>query len=661
MQNVIVRIRSLNDLDDLIRLRHYGLVKTLQEKDIVDEFREGQEGGGEFQTGERISSMEDDWYRLCDLHLKGNKTLTLLLLDTQMQTPKASTKTSPVGSRKISPRSNSSDTTQRNSGRIARQLKTTGLESNSSSPNQPIIRTPKSTSPVIVARRSPRSPISEKKRPGRVTELEAEISQLQDALKTVKDQLVSSESWKNQAKLDAEESKKQLLSMSSRLEESQKLLARFSSEEPHGVQELENIDEKWIPKIEEAKKLHSADLDSLAVAINEINQLKRKLDGKADSEVTQNKQAESAIAELRTLKETVAKTLSVVETLKTELKDCKISEFQAQELARESLLQLETAKMTIMSLEFDRSKEQESENPDEEKIKDSKFEEESENPDEEKIKDSKFEEESENPDEEKIKDSKFEEESENPDEEKIKDSKFEEESRKRMEIARVKLSELEDELKKSKVDIEELKANLMDKETELQGICEENEELNLKLKNSRSGIRENEIKNLKQDFDFLKSKMAVMETELKVKSDENEKMKLEIKKRECKDSLGGSESELVLKIDYLVEEVEKSNRKVARVAAELEAAQAVNGEMEADLRKMKVQSEQWRKAAEAAAAMVSTGNNVGRKLVVRTGSMDNYTPGMNVDDDDDELLKKKNGSVLKRIGVLWKKPQNKRP
>ncbi|KAI3723952.1 hypothetical protein L2E82_35715 [Cichorium intybus] len=474
-----------------------------------------------------------------------------------MQTPKASTKTSPVGSRKISPRSISSDTTQRNSGRIARQLKTTGLESNSSSPNQPIIRTPKSTSPVIVARRSPRSPISEKKRPGRVTELEAEISQLQDALKTVKDQLVSSESWKNQAKLDAEESKKQLLAMSSRLEESQKLLARSSSEEPHGEQELENIDGKWIPKIEAAKKLHSADLDSLAAAINEINQLQRKLDGKADSEVTQTKQAESAIAELHSLKETVAKTLSVVETLKIELKDCKISESQAQELARETLQQLETAKMTIKSLEFDRSKEQESENPHEEKIQDLKSE---------------------------------------VGKLKSDETRFdEEESRNRMEITKVKLSELEDELKKSKVDIEELKANLMDKETELQGICEENEELNLKLKNTRSGIRENEIKNLKHDFDFLKSKMAVTETELKDKSDENEKMKLEIKKRECKDSLGGSESELVLKIDYLVEEIEKSNRKVARVAAELEAAQAVNGEMEADLRKMKVQSEQLKR------------------------------------------------------------------
>ncbi|CAH1435846.1 unnamed protein product [Lactuca virosa] len=364
-----------------------------------------------------------------------------------MQTPKSSTKTSSEGSRKISPRSISSDTSQRNSSRIARQLKTTGLESNSSSLNQSVIRTPKSTSPVIVTRKSPISPISEKKRPVRVAELETQISQLQDDLKTVKDQLVSSESLKDQAKQDAEESRKQLLAMSSRLEESQKLLARCSSEEPHGTQDLQNLDEPWISKLEAAKKLHSSDLDSLATALNEINQLQIKIDGKANSEATQTKETESAIEELHNLKSTMAETLSIVETMKTELKNCKISESQAQELARETLLQLETAKMTIKSLKFDQSKERESENADEDLIKDLKFEE----------------------------------------------TRFSlEESRKRMEIAR--------------------------------GICEENEELNSKLKNSQSGKRENELENeianLKHDFDFLKSKLNVMETELKTKSDE---------------------------------------------------------------------------------------------------------------------------------------------
>lgn len=73
----------------------------------------------------------------------------------------------------------------------------------------------------------------QKKRPSRVAELETQISQLEDALKTVKDQLVSSESCRCLAQQDAQDSRKQLSDMSSKLDESQKLLARFSSEESH--------------------------------------------------------------------------------------------------------------------------------------------------------------------------------------------------------------------------------------------------------------------------------------------------------------------------------------------------------------------------------------------------------------------------------------------
>lgn len=73
----------------------------------------------------------------------------------------------------------------------------------------------------------------QKKRVGRVAELETQVSQLEDALRTVKDQLIVSESWKKQAKLDAEESRNELIALTLRLEESQNLLARFSSNEEH--------------------------------------------------------------------------------------------------------------------------------------------------------------------------------------------------------------------------------------------------------------------------------------------------------------------------------------------------------------------------------------------------------------------------------------------
>jgi hypothetical protein len=76
------------------------------------------------------------------------------------------------------------------------------------------------------------------------------------------------------------------------------------------------------------------------------------------------------------------------------------------------------------------------------------------------------------------------------------------------------------------------------------------------------------------------------------------------------------------------------------------------------LRRLKVQSDQWRKAAEAAAAMISSGNN--GKFVERTSSLDsNYNPLASPysEDMDDDSPKKKNGNMLKKIGVLWKKGQ----
>ncbi|XP_057778377.1 interactor of constitutive active ROPs 3-like [Salvia miltiorrhiza] len=193
-------------------------------------------------------------------------------------------------------------------------------------------------------------------------------------------------------------------------------------------------------------------------------------------------------------------------------------------------------------------------------------------------------------------------------------------------------AELEVEIRRSKYEIEELKANLMDKETELQGICEENEGLTTKLESSVSGQRENELKEM----------MSAGEVE---------------------ESARAAEREVAVKVSYMAEEVEKSNRKAARVGEQLEAVQAANAEMEGELRRLKVQSDQWRKAAEAAAAMLSAGNN--GQMMERTGSMDSHYNSPRTgkisspygDELDEELMKKKNANMLRRFGVLWKKPQ----
>ncbi|KAF7805553.1 interactor of constitutive active ROPs 3 [Senna tora] len=241
-----------------------------------------------------------------------------------------------------------------------------------------------------------------------------------------------------------------------------------------------------------------------------------------------------------------------------------------------------------------------------------------------------------------------------------------------------KKSELEAELNKRKADIEELKANLMDKETELQGIVEENENLNLKLQKSLSSQRENELKKELNRLDEcvvqLKADLMDKETTLQSISEENEMLKLEIKRsfsdggkvKEEVEAAKEAEREALMKLGIVMEEADRSKRKAERVGEQLEAAQVANSEMEAELRRLKVQSDQWRKAAEAAAAMLSAGggNNNG-KITERSVSLDsNYShnPLMGkcssyVEDIDDDFHQKKNGNVLKKIGILWKKPQ----
>ncbi|KAI3679625.1 hypothetical protein L2E82_51165 [Cichorium intybus] len=151
-------------------------------------------------------------------------------------------------------------------------------------------------SDLISARR--RSPALRWKRQGRVAELETQVSQLEDALRTVKDQLIVSETWKKQAKIDAEESRKELLAINLRPEESQqKLLVTSSSDEAHS---------------------------------NYI----------------------SAYEEINILKENMVEKLAIIEEMKNDIEDCRSSESRAQGLASETLLQLETAKKTMESMKL---------------------------------------------------------------------------------------------------------------------------------------------------------------------------------------------------------------------------------------------------------------------------------------------------------------------
>ncbi|KAH9735443.1 Interactor of constitutive active ROPs 2 [Citrus sinensis] len=597
--------------------------------------------------------------------------------------------------------------------RTARQLKLPGSDSDSvSSAASPMNKTPKG-SPKVVERKSPRSPALE--RPSRVSELESQLAQLQEDLKKAKEQLNASDSWKRRAQQEAEEAKKQLSAMSARLEESQQQLLEITTSEDTRVEELRQLsqdrDKAWQSELDAVQKQQSMDSAALGSAMNEIQRLKFQLEKVAESEAAQTKHAESAYAEMQNLRIELTETLSLVEKLKNELSYCKESESQALEDVRKSQMQLETANANLKMLRSDGIKATEAYNTLSLELEQSKARVKSLEELVCKLQNDLLN--SSNKLAESMGDVHLSQKNgENEEIDKLKgeldlarnelrqlrsaldasETRYQEEyiqstlqirsAYEQLEGAKSESSQreadLETELKNVKALIEELRANLLDKETELQSISEENEGLNLKIKTNESNERDSklavELKKLESEVVELNASILDKETELMSLTEQNGMLKMEIESREMErnkvndeaislaEAARVAEREALMKVGFLTEEADKSSRRAARVTEQLDAAQAASTEMEAELRKLKVQSDQWRKAAEAATAMLSAGNN--GKFVERTGSLDGqYSPMIGntgspyCEELDDDSPKKKNANMLKKFGVLWKKGQ----
>ncbi|TKY52891.1 Interactor of constitutive active ROPs 2 [Spatholobus suberectus] len=579
---------------------------------------------------------------------------------------------------------------------------------------KPASKTPKDRSPKVTERKSPRSPISEKKRPSRVQELESQLAQLEEDLKRTNDQLNSSESWKRKAQQEAEEAKKQLLAMSKELEDSQQQLLELSASEEERLQELQKIsqdrDRAWQSELEAVQKQHSMDSTALVSAMNEIQKLKIQLERVRESEAVHLSNAESDNAEIQELRVELDEALTLVEKLKNEVSDCKESESRALEVVGKTQMQLEAANKTVETLQLEGAKASEAYKflaleLDQSRAQVKSLEElvsklqadlvgganknmlgpvnEAElvpkNVENEEINQLKTELVSAKSEAAQLKSALD-----------VSEVRYQEEyirstlqirgAFEQLEQAKSESSqrqgELNEELKRAKADIEELRARLMDKESQLQGLSEENEMLMSRIKQNQPSEGESEpvveLKKLNADMAELKERLLDRETELQNVTEENNALKMEIKRVELEknkipdeavasaEAARAAEREALMKLGYITEEADRSNRRVAQVTEQLDAVQAANSELEAELRRLKVQSDQWRKAAEAAAAMISAGNN--GKFVERTGSLDSSYNSINTkmsspysEDTDDDSPKKKNTNMLKKIGVLWKK------
>ncbi|XP_059282953.1 interactor of constitutive active ROPs 4-like [Lycium ferocissimum] len=186
--------------------------------------------------------------------------------------------------------------------------------------------------------------------------------------------------------------------------------------------------------------------------------------------------------------------------------------------------------------------------------------------------------------------------------------------------------------------------------------------------------------NLKDEgISSLKSKLEEKEKEVQAFCQENESLKKELNEKMLEIlSVKAKEDEMTLKLNQVTQELETSKNDGVNIKEKLEATEKVKEALENEMKKLRVQTEQWRKAADAAAAVLAGGGVEmnGRRISERCGSMDKHygnvlepavggygsymgSPGL-VDDSDDVFGHgKRKGSGIKMFGDLWKKKGHK--
>ncbi|KAK8283044.1 hypothetical protein V6Z12_D08G067300 [Gossypium hirsutum] len=440
----------------------------------------------------------------------------------------------------------------------------------------------------------------------------------------------------------AEEAKNEVSIMSAKLEESERQLMEISASEDDRVEGLCKIskdrDRAWQSELEAVQKQHSMDSASLVSAMNKIQKLKVQLE----------KHAKSAHAEIQNMKIELTETLSLVKKLKSELTDCRESEAWGLELVSKTRMQLEVANKTIENLRSNATKETEAYNMLLLELEQSKC----------RVKSleglvSKLQVEL------VVNGCIKDPEQQNEKNEEIKRVKTELNFAK-LEISQLRLALDEAEVRYQKEyikstlqirsayeQVECIKTELSQKKAKLKAELTRTKANVEELRQKNKGLRESELaaglKKLEFDLKELKDNLTVKETELNTITEQNKMLKREIESKMKSD-------------ESVVVSLEASKASEQAALMRLESAQAANTEMEAELKILKVQANQWRKVAKAATAMLSNNGRYSDKTIpfdITIGPL----KWERIDDDDGNDLSKKKNNMLRKIGVLWKKGQ----
>lgn len=664
--------------------------------------------------------------------------------------------------------------------RTARTPKTVASDSDSTTPPHvgsrlSMDRSPK---PKTSEHKSPRSPLSEK-RPTRASELQQQLAQAQEELKKAKEQLAIIETAKAQALQDLEEAKKLAEETSAKLEDSEKKVLEITENEKAQTLALRQASEEaakerdmeWQSELEAVERRHAMDVSTLLSTTQELERVKHELTLSADSKAMVIAQVEAANLEIQglqleidTLKMSEPNSLdmhTLLEMLRSELKEARASESKAVMIAREASLNLEEARMKIerAKAEEDRALESlrsvtaelEETNADLEKAKSDlgsltetmqSLNAELERTRSELVEAQKREEEMISKEAEGVEKNKkvvenlefhllqttaeagrakmeletaYEEvqsarleteqlraaleATERKFEAMLSEARLEAEHAKEaieknkleakeimaqsneregksiasLREAEAKANATKEELEKSKMEVADLKASLMDQENELQNIKEENENLKCRelaivekmeqLEKSLTTAPNSDSSVLLEGNDSINKKLQEAE------ACAQEKISEALTKVEAA-NLREKEATEKLKVANL--EMENSSQRANRSLEQLESAQAANLAMEAEMKRLRIQTEQWKKAADAAATVLAAAHHgeLNGKLVERSASLDTHllsdsdlnmkltSPIMSDDMESSPTSKKKN-AMLRKIGDLWKKRSQK--
>ncbi|KAB2636765.1 interactor of constitutive active ROPs 1-like [Pyrus ussuriensis x Pyrus communis] len=184
-----------------------------------------------------------------------------------------------------------------------------------------------------------------------------------------------------------------------------------------------------------------------------------------------------------------------------------------------------------------------------------------------------------------------------------------------------------------------------------------------------SALRDLALKN--DEINMLRAELEEKAKQLEVFGEVNQGLKNQLNEAALNIlSAQEKEKELSLKLSQLEEELEASKATAGQLNAKLQATEGAKEALEAEIKKMRVQTEQWRKAADAAAVVLAGGAEMNGRISERCGSMDKHFGGVfetsaggyagfvgsPADDLDDGFGSgKRKGSGIKMFGDLWKK------